>query len=297
VIIPNYNYGRFLRETIESVLSQTYPSFEIVVVDDGSTDESLEILRTYGERVRVLTQRNQGVSAARNHGISESRGDFVALLDADDVWLPTKLTQQMRLFDQAQVGMVYCGLRYVDTTGKPLYDRCDGESGNVLTAMTLLRGSGVPASGSSALLRRACFERTGLFDEKLTTAADWDMWRRVACHYEIRFVPQPLVLYRQHQNAMHWNVGRLEHDMQLALDKLFSDPAATRVHALRRTSYANLYATLAGSYFHTRRYVRCLHSAWRSLLWSPRVILEMAAFPWRWLQRRLGWRTDDPLMY
>ena len=110
VVIPNYNCGRFLAETLDSVFAQTYPSVEVVVVDDGSTDDSLKVLESFAARVRVVRQANQGVSAARNAGIRESRGAFVAFLDADDIWHPEKLAKQIALFANPAVGLVYCAV-------------------------------------------------------------------------------------------------------------------------------------------------------------------------------------------
>ncbi|HEY0656892.1 MAG TPA: glycosyltransferase family A protein, partial [Pyrinomonadaceae bacterium] len=98
VIIPNYNYAKYIAETIDSVLAQTYPNLEVIVVDDGSKDDSLKILRSYGDKITVIEQKNQGVARARNIGTAYSNGEYIAFLDADDVWLPEKLARQMEKF-------------------------------------------------------------------------------------------------------------------------------------------------------------------------------------------------------
>jgi glycosyltransferase involved in cell wall biosynthesis len=287
VIIPNYNYGRYLAQAIDSVLEQTYPHVEVIVVDDGSTDDSLNVLQSYGERIRWTQQRNQGVSAARNRGIAESRGTLVAFLDADDVWLPTKLARQAALFNNPAVGLVYCGLQYISSEGEPLGVDLSGRRGRVLKEMALLRGAAVLAGGSSALVRRECFDRVGLFDTQLSTSADWDMWRRIACHYEIDAVREPLLLYRQHGSAMHRNVDLFERDVLRAFANMFADPAAAEVHPLRRRCYGNLYLTLAGSYLHARRWGKCLHYAARGILAYPPALTYLASFPLRRVQRRV----------
>ena len=127
VVIPNYNYARFLPEAIDSVLAQTYGQIEIIVVDDGSTDDSREILDGYGDRVTVIFQQNAGVSAARNNGVSRSRGEYLAFLDADDAWLPAKIERQIAAFrGDEEIGLVHVGMVEIDGSGNSLSERTDG---------------------------------------------------------------------------------------------------------------------------------------------------------------------------
>jgi len=292
VIIPNYNYGRYLKEAIDSVFGQSYPRCEIIVVDDGSTDESLDVLRSYGDRLRWVQQARQGVSAARNRGIQESRGPFVALLDSDDVWHPEKLARQLPALTRPSVGMVYCGRRLIDGAGRWLQTQQPRHSGWLLKDIALLRWAQAPG-GSAALVRRACFDRVGLFDAALSTSADWDLWRRIACSYEIEVVPEPLVSYRQHGVAMHRNADLFERDMLHAFSRMFEDPAAALIHPLRRQCYSNLYVMLAGAYFQVGRWDHSLAYAWRSVLVWPRNMAALASFPLRGLGRFLGLDTPD----
>lgn len=170
VVIVNYNYARFLPEAVESVLAQNYDNCEILVVDDGSTDDSHSILKRYEQRVRLVFQENRGVSAARNRGIAESTAPLVAFLDSDDLWHPDKLVRQIERFHDASVGMVYTGLCYVDVDGNALGTMLDGSRGQVLEDIALLRSPGVPASGSSAMVRRSVLDNVGPFDESLSTS-------------------------------------------------------------------------------------------------------------------------------
>ena len=117
VIVVNYNYGRYLGECIDSVLAQTYPNIEVIVVDDGSTDNSLSILQPYGERILIIQQENKGVSAARNAGLLKSKGQWIAFLDSDDAWRPEKLQEQSTYLQDPAVGMVFCGVEYTDDSG------------------------------------------------------------------------------------------------------------------------------------------------------------------------------------
>jgi len=292
VIIPNYNYGRYLPAAIESVLGQSHPHREILVVDDGSTDESLEVLRRYGDRIRWFQQSRQGVSAARNRGIHESHGAFVAFLDSDDLWYREKLARQLVAFDRPSVGMVYCGRQLIDGEGQWLQTQQPRHNGWLLKEIALLRWAQAPG-GSTALVRRACFDRIGLFDPALSTSADWDLWRRLACAYEIQVVPEPLVSYRQHASAMHRNVELFERDMLCAFSRMFEDPAAASIHSLKRRCYSNLYVMLAGAYFQTGRWDRSLAYAWRSLVTWPRNAAALASFPFRRLRRSFGLHAHD----
>jgi glycosyltransferase involved in cell wall biosynthesis len=293
VIIPNYNYARFLPEAIDSVLGQTYPNVEIIVVDDGSTDNSEEVLKGYGERLRWFRQSNRGVSAARNYGIEQSRGELLAFMDADDMWRPEKLERQVRMFENPAVGMVYCGLQYISTEGELLGQNLSGRSGQVLKGVALLQPPGVPASGSSALISRACFDKVGLFDTALSTSADWDMWRRIACHYEIAIVPEPLVLYRLHGSAMHRNVELFERDMLRAFSSMFEDPAASQIHPLKRHCYGNLYLTLSGSYLHAGQWRKSVKYALRSIYTWPPSLAYLLSFPYRRVRRRPNLGAGD----
>ena len=286
VVIPNYNYGRYLREAIDSVFGQTYPHLEVIVVDDGSTDNSLNVLRGYGNRIRWMQQVRQGVSTARNRGIQESRGELVAFFDSDDLWHPEKLSKQVAYFHRPSVGMVYCGRQLVDEGGRCLATERPEGSGWLLNDIALLRWTQAPG-GSTALVRRGCLDRVGLFDPALSTSADWDFWRRIACFYEIHAVPEPLVFYRQHAAAMHRDVEVFERDMHYAFSRMFEDAAAAAIHPLRRHCYSNLYLTLSGAYLHARRWDRCLAYAWRSLLAWPPNVAAMASFPVRRFRRSI----------
>jgi glycosyltransferase involved in cell wall biosynthesis len=293
VIIVNYNYGRFVGAALESVLAQTYEKLEIVVVDDGSTDDSPEILRMYEPRVRLVRQANKGVSAARNRGIAESEGSLVAFLDSDDMWLPKKVERQVETFGDLAVGMVYTGLEYVDSEGRTLCSATEGTRGDVLVELALLRGPGVPASGSSAMVRRSALETVGLFDESLSTSADWDLWRRIACHYKIELVREPLVQYRQHGSAMHRNVESYERDMLRAFSSMFSDPSAWAVHSMERRCYGNLYLTLAGSYWHSGKVRKSIQYLTSGLLMWPPGISYVLATPIRYLTRRFSFEARN----
>jgi glycosyltransferase involved in cell wall biosynthesis len=196
VIIPSYNMAHFLPQAVQSALAQTYSNVEVQIIDDGSTDNTPEVVRQWegNARVRVHRQANGGLSHARNQAIALTRGAFVALLDADDIWVPQKLALQMVLFrDRPEVGVVYSGYQRIDGEGQPLpTEPTRMHRGQVSGA--LLIENFVPAS--SAVVRRECFERHGGFDVALRTGEDYDMWLRLSAHYEFDFVAERTMRYR-----------------------------------------------------------------------------------------------------
>lgn len=195
-VIPTYNRREELPRAIDSALAQTYRNQEILVVDDGSTDgTSGMVAQRYGDRVRCIQRPNGGVSSARNHGMREARGEFIALLDSDDEWLPTKIEKQVALLQaHPDWGMVLCDVQRVDPQHRPtdILRRREAipHDGDVLVPL-LRMPSLVPAS---ILLRRSVLDSVGGFDESLRTAEDIDFHLRVAAHGGIGVVEEPLVL-------------------------------------------------------------------------------------------------------
>lgn len=288
VIIPNYNYGRFLDQAIDSALRQTYKPHEVIVVDDGSTDESPKVLESYGNRIKIVYQTNKGVGAARNKGADVATGDILAFLDADDFWADHKLERQMEVLESSpEVGLVHCGLQYVDEKGALGEEFLVGESGNV--ALKLLRFEHViPGPGGTSLVPRHIFLSVGGFDENknLHPSEDWEMSYRIACKHNFGFVGEPLLYYRQHGAGGHTKIARMERAMLIAAEKAFTNGGAT-IRRIRRESYGNLYMILSGSYFHAgnlRASVRC---AIKSVVYSPKQIIRLLQTPFR-IQKKLS---------
>jgi glycosyltransferase involved in cell wall biosynthesis len=209
VVIPGWNARRWIGATIESVLSQTLPAHELVVVDDGSTDGMAEHLRAAYPTVRVIQQANAGVSAARNRGIESAHGDWIAFLDADDIWLPHKLQQQVALLQsQPQAAMACSGwsVWHSSTPTPPQAllaelqscaddpPRWGGPSGWIYGALLL----SCCVWTSTVVVRKDLLERTGGFDTGLKVGEDLDLWLRASRHTPIVRVARPLALYRQH---------------------------------------------------------------------------------------------------
>jgi len=195
IIIPTHNNRKaFLLEAIDSVLAQTYEDYELIVVDDGSADETGEALEQYGERLHYLYQANQGVSAARNNGLAHAQGEFVAFLDSDDLWLPKKLAIQVAFMDQhPQAQICYTDelwiRRGVRVNPKKRHAKYSGEIYPHCLPLCII-------SPSSALMRRGLFAQVGTFDSGLPVCEDYDLWLRVAARFPVFFIPQRLIVKR-----------------------------------------------------------------------------------------------------
>ena len=212
-VIPTYNYARFVGRAIDSVLAQTTPVAECIVVDDGSTDNTGEILAGYGDRIRAIRQENRGLSAARNAGLRAATGDCLALLDADDLWKPTKIARQLAVLgDNPDISVLGCGVEVLDLEGNKLREIVNPSPGVGRTALLGLavRASWVSGSGSGALIRRRVFDDVGLFDETLNAAEDWDMWMRIAVGHRIYNVPEVLATIYRHGTGSFRNAARME---------------------------------------------------------------------------------------
>lgn len=284
VVIPTYNYGRFIAEAITSVLAQTRPASEIIVVDDGSTDDTKEIVGGFGPEIKYLSQGNVGVSAARNRGLTESTGDLIAFLDADDTWEATKLEKQVAKFSEdPAIGMVHCGMREFDAeTGEIIRLHLEGGEEGVAENLLLWEGPVIVGPGGTVVFSRRALDEVGGFDTRMKCGEDWDLCYRVARKFRVGFVPEPLVNYRSHAVAAHLNVREMERGMSLFYEKAFSDPTVSH---LRRRAYGNFHKVMAGSYYHSGGHGRFLSHSIRSVWMRPANLAHFLGFPARFLRR------------
>ncbi len=205
VVIPTYNRVALIRDALESVFAQTYRDFEVVVVDDGSTDNTRDVLSAYGEQICVVSQTNQGEASARNAGIREARGDFVAFLNSDDLWISTKLERQMSLLDaNPDLVWAYSDAESFDgDTGRSLYlfsQLVRLNQGKVLSHLFINNFIASP----TPIIRRDVFSQVGDFWHS-PKGTDWDMWLRIARLHAIGLVNQPLARYRVHRGMVTSN--------------------------------------------------------------------------------------------
>ena len=282
VVIPAYNAETFLAEAIRGALGQTLPPEEILVVDDGSTDGTAAVARDFGSPVRLLSQENRGVAAARNRGLGEVATPWCAFLDADDVWELEKLEAQMALATGGgEFTGVHCGARLVGPREEALGVR-KGKGGDVLEDLVLFRDEVVVSGGSGLLASTALLRRMSGFREDLSTSADWDLYRRLAARGPLGYVPAPFVRYRIHGGNMHRDLDLFEGDMTYALRLAFQEAPLDRSSgALRRRAFGSLYRIFAGARFQEGSLFRFSWWAIRSLALWPRGVTYFLAYPKR----------------
>jgi glycosyltransferase involved in cell wall biosynthesis len=291
-IIPAYNAQMYLRDAIDSVLSQTCPVLECVVVDDGSSDATADLAEDYGHPVRVVRQANAGVSVARNLGAREAAGEMLAFLDADDRWLPERLERQLEALRVHPNGeAIVCGTRVVDRELRVLGVHAQDPS--VTPEDLLLCRARIVSVSSNLLITRGAFEAIGGFDERLSTSADWAFMFHLLERGRLVTLDDPLVDYRLHDSNMSGSVARFEHDMFEAFRGVFSEPHAPADRLrLRRRAYANLRRTIAGSYFVRHQFGQFAVHAARSIGEHPSTLGYFLRLPLRRLGRARAGATD-----
>lgn len=270
IIIPSYNHARYVGAAITSVLRQTYTNYEIIVVDDGSHDNTREVVAAFSERVRYLWQENRGLPGARNTGIVAARGLYLAFLDADDLWEPSFLATVVgQLQAHPEWGAVHTGSRFVDHEGAPLPQL------NTLTVPPeqmydrLIDGEFFAAD--AVLVHRVCFDQVGLFDERLRASEDWDMWLRVARAYPFGSLPAPLLLYRMHGENMSADPEQMMRYQLMVVEKHFGAAAGSpdQWPRERQRAYAAVYYQIALGYFLRAQPVRGQHYLGKALEANP----------------------------
>jgi glycosyltransferase involved in cell wall biosynthesis len=238
VILPAYNHAKYVTRAVESVLNQTYTNLELVVVDDGSTDDTPEVLaRIHHPAMRVVRKQNGGLSAARNTGLKETTAPLVTFLDADDYFLPEKLEVLSRYMEQhPDVGLAAGIAMFIDGAGNRIAAPCTLPSPMHLPELLFEN----PVCVSGILMRRPWLERVGVFDESLRACEDYDLWLRLAaagCRMD--WVDYPVVAYRVHPGQMTSQAGRMRTAMFAMLDKFFASPQVPAQAArFRDSAYA-----------------------------------------------------------
>jgi glycosyltransferase involved in cell wall biosynthesis len=212
IVIPTLNRAHLVTRAIKSVLNQTYQFFEIIVVDDGSEDETEKVVQRCGnKKIKYIKhQKTMGPGAARNTGIDVSNGDYIAFLDSDDEWLPTKLEKQINLFKKAtfNIGLIYCGVAHIDQINGNVKEKLIPKYRGYVFEKNL-SANFVVSGSSTVIVQRKALEKVGKFDESLPSCEDWDLWIRIANYYEFDYVPEILVNCFAHSERISSNFERV----------------------------------------------------------------------------------------
>jgi glycosyltransferase involved in cell wall biosynthesis len=290
VIIPVYNGMKYLPETIESILNQTFTDFEGLIINDGSTDNIVEwISQLSDRRIRLISQTNQGTAAARNRGIIEAKGEYIALLDADDIWELTKLEKQAKCLDNnPAVGLVDTWAMIIDEYGNPTGRmRIHQLEGDVYHKVYEACDSPV-CCGSSPMIRRSCFDVLGFFDPDIKIVEDVDMWVRIASRYHYGLVKEVLVRYRQHPRNKSRDCQSMLQDFRALIEKTYSSLPVESLY-LRAKCYGKLNLFLAWRAMENKDYQQAAYFRNSAIahhphfLYKPESIrLAIALFLVRW---------------
>ncbi len=282
IIIPNYNHARYVGDAIHSVLSQTHPGFEIIVVDDGSTDDSRQVIGEFGEKVRAIYKDNAGLSAARNTGIEAAQGDYIGVLDADDMYEPRFIEILLGCLEEApDADGIHCGYRFVDHQNQPLpqVEARDVPPGELFQALV----DGNFLVPESMFLRRHCYDQAGLFDISLTALEDLDMWLRVSSRFRIISTTEVLTRHRVLPGSMSADPTRqFQNRMKVICKHFGEEPGAGGTWSpAQRRAYGRGYLISAVEYLQANNEsrasecVRSMAQAWPDLLGRMETFYEL----------------------
>ncbi len=291
VIIPAYNAERTLQETVDSVQNQTFSEIEIIIINDGSTDQTWNLIQSLDDlRIRAFSYENGGVAVARNRGISHATGEFVAFIDADDLWTPDKLELQLDALKQhPEAGVAYSwNYFYYESTGNRVSGHGANFEGDVYAP--LLQNNFLE-NGSNPLIRRQAIEQTGEFDSTFPHCADWDFYLRLAAQWHFVRVPKHQVIYRQSSHSMSsTKVNEIERQCLEVVEKSYQ-AAPAEYQSLKNKSLAWIYEYCTQQYLQSSDDLTGVQTAtqkfWKAVQLHPQVLLEgYGQSLTRWLIKR-----------
>jgi glycosyltransferase involved in cell wall biosynthesis len=275
IIVPAYNAAQYLRDSISSVLQQTLKEWELIIVNDGSTDNTTEVLEGFlhDARIRVINQPNKGVSAARNAGIDAAKGNYIGFLDADDYFMPGNLQQKFNVLDKNRmIDFVYSDVIHCDGALNELYIQRGINGKNLFEEALLWRKEVIPTLPSNIIGKASLFKENVRFDENLSNCADRFMKIKLAITAVAIYLPEALVKYRNTPNSMSKSVALLEHDEKYIISKIIGDnilPAGL----FRRKVIANIYFTISGSWYKdSKKPIRAIRYFFKGFMASPLFI-------------------------
>ncbi|NJK38064.1 MAG: glycosyltransferase [Oscillatoriales cyanobacterium RM2_1_1] len=271
VIIPVYNGEKTIVETIFSVLNQSFQDFELIIINDGSTDQTLEIIAQFqDDRIQPFTYPNAGLATSRNRGIARAQGQYISFIDADDLWTSDKLEAQFQALESTpKAAVAYSWTDLIDQSSQFLNtDSRASFSGNVYPHILL--GS-FPSNGSNVMVRRQALLELGGFDESLNAAEDWEMWIRLAANYFFVAVSKPQILYRISPGSMSTKLTQHETESLKVIERAFIQ-APEELHYLKPQSLANLYKYLTFKALDGKQGIKALQFFWQAVKYDPKLL-------------------------
>jgi len=283
VVIAAYNAEAFISDTLKSILAQTYRNFEVIVVDDGSHDQTAEIVRSYAEiddRIRLIQQENSGVAASRNLAIQHSSGEYIAPIDADDIWYPKRLEKHVYCLEASEpsVGLVYSWSMYLNEAGGVKGYSPFGQFGAVEgNALAILVFYNFLDNASTAMFRRSCIDTVGNYNTELKTCEDWDLYLRIAEHYRFAIVPEYLIGYRQYSGSMSTKCTTMAHFYELIMSRIYQRHPELS-HSVRRWANTAFYNNLLSKSYLAGDYALMFRWLYRSLKGDFALLLRPGVY-------------------
>ena len=271
VVTATFNYGQFIRDAVTSVIEQTFDDWEMIIIDDGSSDDTRKSLAPMlsDKRINYFFQNNRGQPVAKNLGIKKASGQYIAFLDADDMWHPRKLEKQLPLFRNKNIGLTYTGFIKIDPSGKKIAESvCKCLRGKLFKESLV---ETIPPF-SSVIVPRHIFDVIGMFNENIPMAIDYELWSRLAMKYEMDFLDEPLLMYRTGHSSISSNfIQRRKLVINYIVPHILNDCGGREYLNAKevREVYAMLYANMGNNDIMSRR--------WSAVKWFCRSIV---AAPW-----------------
>lgn len=253
--------GRFIRDALESVFAQTFKDYELLVIDDGSTDNTAEIIKEYAGRLQYVYKKNAGVFSALNVGVRLAKGDYLAFLDADDMWLPQKLEKQLTVIEERKAGFVYTAKLMAKADGKPT-----GEIRPTRPAKSLFDLLNNHYVNMSALVRKELVEQAGMFDESIESSGDTDFWVRVAKIAPFEYIDEPLLIYRLHGNNLSLNSDKRFAGHVIMFKKVLKDKDIKLPVSYKRMRLAQEYYWLSKALSEKKKFKEAAHALMQGMI-------------------------------
>ncbi len=268
VVIPVYNAEQYLDRTIQSVVQQSYKNWELIIVNDGSTDRTKDLLESYHvfDKIRVIHKTNSGVSHSRNVGAELAKGSYFCFLDSDDLLTPDCLRKRVEALGD-QPALVHNDIEIIDSADLATGEIRQGINGRVLDDLLLWERTVIPGP-SSAMVSESAFHETGGFDVKLSTAADQDFFIRIAACHPVKHIPEVLTLYRIHHHNMHQNIGLMERGSYSSIQKS-KKKYVFKSFWFKQKCFSNLYLILAANWWGENDKLKGIYYALLSIVYYP----------------------------